>query len=196
MYANERFNNNVLLIHMYIKTLVALYGGLLLRLSRTVSERDALEHATKWCCGKGELVILPLKRRHHDGPDKGTSKLAVPIDLEVYVESGNVHAKVTMRHEMGLYKRTDLEAHGLSTELSPWNALILAQQNPSMQVSSMKQLNQIQYNVVKSSSFTNLKPWVFIDCDVMERINFGTGSSVRMLHLSVPDDKNSGYVKK
>mmetsp|Transcript_7848 Transcript_7848/g.13662 ORF Transcript_7848/g.13662 Transcript_7848/m.13662 type:complete len:347 (+) Transcript_7848:271-1311(+) len=171
---------------------MALYGGLLLRLSRSVSERDALEIVTQWACGKGELVALPLKRRHHDP----SSKLAVPIDVELYVESGNVHAKVTMSHVLGLYRRTDLESHGLKRELSPWNALILANQNPSMQASSSKKLSKIQYETLASPKFLNIKPWIFIDADVVERINFGTGSSVRMLHVSVPEDKNSGYVKK
>jgi len=171
---------------------MALYGGLLLRLSRSISEQDALEIVTQWSCGKGELVVLPLKRRHHDR----SSRLAAPIDLELYVESGNVHAKVTMRHELGLYRRKDLETQGLKKELSAWNALILAQQTPSMQSSSAKKLSQIQYEALACPKFTNnLRPWIFIDADVVERINFGTGSSVRILHVSVPEDKNSGYVK-
>ena len=45
---------------------MALYGGLLLRLSRSASERDALEAVTTRSCGKGELVVLPLKRHHHE----------------------------------------------------------------------------------------------------------------------------------
>lgn len=167
---------------------MALYGGLLLRLSRSIAERDALEIVTLWSCGKGELVVLPLRRRHHDR----SSRLPVPIDLELYVESGNVHAKVTMKHEFGVYRRTDLESHGLKRELSPWSALILARENSS----TSKKLSQIQYEAVTSPKFTNMKPWIFIDADVVERINFGTGSSVRMLHVSVPEDKNSGYVKK
>jgi len=175
---------------------MALYGGLLLRLSRSVSERDALEIVTQWTCGKGELVLLPLKKRHHgNGTDKG-SKLPVPIDVELFVESGNVHSKVTMRHELGLFKRSDLESNGLSAELSPWSASILAQQNESMKALAVKQLAQIQYEILESPSFANLKPWVYVDGDVVERINFGTGSSVRMLHLSLPEDKNSGYIKK
>lgn len=176
---------------------MALYGGLLLRLSRSVSEHDALEIVTQWTCGKGELVLLPLKRRHHDN---SVQKCAPPIDLELFVEAGNVHAKVTMRNEFGLYKRSDLEQQcGLSTELSPWSPLILAQQNISMQASSMKQLSSIQYQVLDSSKLSadkQLKPWVFVDADVVERINFGSGSSVRMLHLSLPEDKNGGYVVK
>ena len=36
---------------------MALYGGLLLRLSRSVSERDAIEIVTQWTCGKGELAL-------------------------------------------------------------------------------------------------------------------------------------------
>ena len=171
---------------------MALYGGLLLRLSRSVSEMDGLEIVTQWSCGKGELVALPLKRRHHDQ----SSKLAVPIDLELYVESGNVHAKVTMSHELGLYRRADLESHGLKRELSPWNALVIANQNATMQSSYSKKLGQIQYETLMSPKFSNLRPWIFIDADVVERINFGTGSSVRMLHVRLPEDKNSGYVKK
>ncbi|KAL7535235.1 hypothetical protein ACHAXR_006361 [Thalassiosira sp. AJA248-18] len=171
---------------------MALYGGLLLRLSRSISERDALEIITQWSCGKGELVVLPLKRRHHNI----SSRLAEPIDVELYVESGNVHAKVTMRHELGLYLRTNLESHGLKNELSQWNGLILSQQNASTRSSSSKKLGQIQYKSITSPNFSNPKPWIFIDADVVERINFGTGSSVRMLHVSVPEDKNSGYVKK
>ena len=65
---------------------MTVYGGLLLRLSRSVSGRDALEIVTQWLCRKGELVDLPLKRRHLDR----SRKLAVPIDLELYVESGAV----------------------------------------------------------------------------------------------------------
>jgi len=174
---------------------MALYGGLLLRLSRSVSEKDALEIVTQWSCGKGELVVVPLKRCHHD---PSISKLAVPIDVELYVEAGNVHAKVTMSHELGLYQRTHLESHGLKRELSPWNAnaLILANQYPPMQSSSSKKLSQIQYEALASPKFPNIRPWIFIDADVVERINFGTGSSVRILHVIVPEDKNSGYVKK
>jgi len=179
---------------------MALYGGLLLRLSRSVSERDATETVTQWCCGKGELVVLPLKRRHHDGGgDPSSSKLAQPIDLELYVESGNVHAKVTMRHELGLFRRADLEGQGLKREFAAWNALVLACQNEGMRSSSLKKLGKIQHEALCSPKFTSpLKPWVFVDADVMERINFGTGSSVRMLHVSVPEEKNSGYaaVKK
>ncbi len=179
---------------------IELYEGLLLRLTRSVSERDAMEIVTQWCCDKGELMVLPLKRRHHGGgSDPSSSKLAQPIDLEMYVESGSVHAKVTMRHELGLYRRTDLEGQGLKREFAAWNALVLACQNESMRSSSMKKLGKIQYEALSSHKLsTPLKPWVFVDADVMERINFGTGSSVRMLHVSVPEEKNSGYasVKK
>ena len=169
---------------------MALYGGLLLRLSRTVSERDALEVVTNWSCGKGELVPLPLKRRHHDG----TSRCPVPIDCEMFVENGNVHAKVTMKHELGLYMRTNLESNvkGLKMELSQWSSLVMEQLQQRNDATS-KRMSQLQYETLASS---NLKPWIFIDADVVERINFGTGSSVRMLHLSIPEDKNSGYVKK
>ena len=171
---------------------MALYGGLLLRLSRSVSERDALEMVTLWTCGKGELVALPLKKRHHDE----TCRLPNPIEVEVYVESGNVHAKVTMRHELGLYRRTDLESHGLKTELSPWSSLVTSREDTSTESSTTKKLTEIQYEALGSPNFTNMKPWIFLDADVVERINFGTGSSVRVLHVNVPEDKNSGYVKK
>mmetsp|Transcript_6852 Transcript_6852/g.15151 ORF Transcript_6852/g.15151 Transcript_6852/m.15151 type:complete len:392 (+) Transcript_6852:189-1364(+) len=203
---------------------MALYGGLLLRLARTISERDALETVTRWCCGKGELVVLPLQRRHH-GPivdDKkkrmerinsisgSTNKSAttttqqqqhlpavpIPIDVELYVESGNVHAKVTLSHELGVYKRTDLENQGFQRNLSAWSALVLSHRDAVMQSSSWKKISQIQYDIVRSSKFSNARPWVFVTADVVERINFGTGSSVRMLHLNLPGDKNSGYVKK
>jgi len=171
---------------------MALYGGLLLRLSRTVSERDALETVTLWACGKGELVVLPLKKRHHDR----TCRLPQPVEVELYVESGNVHAKVSMRHEMGLYRRTDLESQGLSKELIPWSALIAARDSASMRSSSSRKMNQIQYEALGSAKFTSPKPWVFMDADVVERINFGTGSSVRILHVRLPEDRNSGYTKK
>ena len=39
------------------------------------------------------------------------------------------------------------------------------------------------------------KPWVFVDVDVVERINFGSGNNVRLLNVSVPEEKNSGYVR-
>ena len=41
-----------------------------------------------------------------------------------------------------------------------------------------------------------IKPWIYINATVVERINFGIGSSVRVLNVCVPEDKNSGYVKK
>lgn len=173
---------------------MALYGGLLLRLSRSVSERDALEVVTQWTCGKGELVVLPLRRRHHD---RSFPRLAVPIDLELYVESGNVHAKVTMKHELGIYRRTDLESHGLGGEMGPWTGLVLDQASDLSRAGEYTEgLRQIQYAALTSPDFTATKPWAFVDAAVVERINFGTGSSVRMLHVNVPEDKNSGYVKK
>lgn len=176
---------------------MALYGGLLLRLSRSVSERDALEVVTRWSCGRGELVVLPLKRRHHDG----LSRCPPPVELELYVEGGNVHAKVMMRHELGMYLRTNLESHGLKRELTPWNALVLAQSDDgagtSLQSAYTTKLSKIQAEALASPKYNSgLKPWVFVDADVVERINFGTGSSVRMLHIGVPEDKNSGYIKK
>ena len=44
---------------------MALYGGL--RLSRSASERVALQVVTSWLANK-ELVVLSLKRRHHFPP--------------------------------------------------------------------------------------------------------------------------------
>jgi hypothetical protein len=183
---------------------MALYGGLLLRLSRAVSERDALEVVTQWACGKGELVVLPLKRRHHRRPgaphDLAAAALrpAAPLDVELYVEAGSVHAKVTMSHLLGIYRRTDLESHGLTRELSPWTALVLANGKERLRSPGTGQkLSRIQYEALDAAQFpANLRPWIFVDGDVVERINFGTGSSVRMLHVSLPKDKNSGYVKK
>jgi len=176
---------------------MALYGGLLLRMSRSVSERDALEVVTNWACGKGELVVLPLKRRHHD-PSSAGLRPAAPLDVELYVEAGSVHAKVTVPHDLGIYRRADLESHGLTRGLSPWGALVLANQKERLRSPGTgKKLGRIQYEVLGSAKFpANLRPWIFINGDVVERINFGTGSSVRMLHLSLPEDKNSGYVKK
>ncbi len=40
-------------------------------------------------------------------------KPPAPVDLELYVESGNVHAKIVMSHELSIYRRTDLETHGV-----------------------------------------------------------------------------------
>ena len=170
---------------------MALYGGLLLRLARTVSERDALETTTRWICGRGELVVLPLKRRHHGGE----GRCPVPVELEVFVEGGNVHAKVTMRHELGVHQRTNLEANGMKEQLKSWSKLIAGRDDETTQEAITKKLAQIQYECLEATNVSSIKPWIFIDADVVERINFGTGSSVRMLHLSIPDDKNSGYVK-
>ena len=125
------------------------------------------------------------------------SKHAVQIDVELYVEAGNVHARVTMRHELGLYKRTDLESHGLTSEISPWTALVLASQSEMMSESSSRKLGEIQHEIARSGKYTsNLRPWMFMNADVVEHVNFGSGSSVRVLHLSLPEDKNSGYVKR
>ncbi len=221
---------------------MALYGGLLLRLCRSAAEKDALAVLTDYllCCGSknnnGELILLPLKRRHHHyhhrpvyAPTAADSVAAappllsmpLPLELDLYVESGNIHAKVTMRHELGLFKRSDLEAAGLQKELSPWNALVMLIQQQQQQQqqqqghpqatstatppttmktpsssSEMKQLSHIQYSIVSSAKFNKLRPWAYMDADVVERINFGSGCSVRMLHVIVPEDKNSGYVKK
>eukprot|EP01082_Thalassiosira_pseudonana_P008792 g7809.t1 g7809 contig26:330034-331516(-) len=174
---------------------MALYGGLLLRLSRSTSERDAMEVITKWLGGK-ELVVLPLKRRHHcryssgnddsNNEEKENAKPAQPIDVELYVESGNVHAKVKMNHEFGIYRKADLESHGLTSELSQWNKLV-SQNNNKLQLQS------IQYQTLASGIVDTLKPWVFVDADVVERINFGSGSSVRLLYVGAPERKNSGY---
>ncbi len=206
---------------------MALYGGLLLRLCRSASEQDALAVLTDYlCCGSknsGELILLPLKRRHHhhhrpsstDSVAAPLLSMPSPLELDLYVESGNIHSKVTMRHELGLFRRSDLEAAGLQKELSPWNALVMlilqqqqqGHQQPSSTAtpttiktpyssSEMKQLSHIQYSIVSASKFNKLRPWAYMDAEVVERINFGSGCSVRMLHVSVPEDKNSGYVKK
>jgi hypothetical protein len=173
---------------------MALYGGLLLRLSRTVSERDALDLVTAWLANK-ELVVLPLKRRHHlpeyDVEENKNVKLAQPVDLELYVESGNVHSKVTMGHEFGLYRKTDLESHGLSMQLKEWNDL--ASTSP-MTSYTAERLRHIQYQILDSPRFLGtLKPWIFVDAEVVERVNFGSGDNVRLLYVSVPERKNSGY---
>ncbi|KAL3815961.1 hypothetical protein ACHAXA_003582 [Cyclostephanos tholiformis] len=209
---------------------MALYGGLLLRLCRSASERDALETMTSWTsCRTGELVMLPLGRRHHK-PDS-TAPLAEPAGLEMYVEGGNVHAKVTMRHELGLYRRTDLESgengKAIAEALRPWNGLVeMAQRerlllhrpgattssqkkkkkkgggnNASEEDSAARRLTNIQYAALSLTRFSSghksfLRPWVYINVDVVERINFGTGSSVRILHVGIPEDKNRGYVLK
>jgi hypothetical protein len=262
---------------------MALYGGLLLRLCRSASECDALETLTRWtCCTSGELVLLPLGRRHHthylhtttastavgmntmnDGTMTAAAAippsppLAEPLELELYVEGGNVHAKVSMKHEFGLYRRTDLESNSSTTNsatdttgknitttatLIPWNQLIvlaqqegleaLIRQQQQQQQSQQQQhlrnnkksssnkaaarnadlmaatheLSAIQYTILSqllhlhqtttTQKVGNIKPWVYINATVVERINFGTGSSVRVLHVAVPEDKNSGYVKK
>lgn len=173
---------------------MALYGGLLLRLSRTVSERDALEVVTSWL-GNKELVVLPLKRRHHfpsyEVEQHANVKSAQPVDIELYVESGNVHSKVTMSHEFGLYRKSDLESHGLTLPLKEWNALV--SQSPMTQY-AVEKLRHIQYQVLDSPRFLgSLKPWVFVDAEVVERVNFGSGDHVRLLYVSVPERKNSGY---
>ena len=67
---------------------MALYGGLLLRLCRSISETDALEEITPWLA-RDDLIVLPLKRRHHTpAGKKGESKLAQPIDVELFVRRG------------------------------------------------------------------------------------------------------------
>ena len=294
---------------------MALYGGLLLRLCRSASECDALETLTRWtCCTSGELVLLPIVRRHHahrlirhapaaavanttttnDGtmtaaPPPPPPPLAEPLELELYVEGGNVHAKVSMKHEFGLYRRTDLEGNNNSiataattttattthtgknittttaTTLVPWNQLIVLAQQEGLEalvrqqqqqqqqaqlhqaqqynnqpkkknktrsnnnkaattnsrndsMSATHELSAIQYTILaqllrqqqqqqiqggqyhhhhhQTHKVGNIKPWVYINATVVERINFGTGSSVRVLHVAVPEDKNSGYVKK
>lgn len=168
---------------------MALYGGLLLRLSRSVSENDALAIITPWLA-LDDLIVLPLKRRHHFASINNTGgkeslKLAQPIDVELFVEAGDVHAKVTMRHEFGLYRRSDLHSRGVNEHrLSEWSKL-LSRDAP---------MTPIQNKFLRDPAFTNIKPWVFLDADVIERINFGSGSNVRLLRVSVPDKKNSGYV--
>ena len=273
---------------------MALYGGLLLRLCRSASECDALETLTRWtCCTSGELVLLPIVRRHHTHhlhhattaaavantttndvstmtapPLQPPPPLAEPLELELYVEGGNVHAKVSMKHEFGLYRRTDLESNNNSiataagttsdtgknittttATLVPWNQLIVLAQQEGLEalvrqqqqaqlhqaqqynnqpkknktrsnnkaattksrndlMSATHELSAIQYTILAqllrqqqqqiqgSHKVGNIKPWVYINATVVERINFGTGSSVRVLHVAVPEDKNSGYVKK
>ena len=165
---------------------MALYGGLLLRLCRSTSEKDALEVFTPFVA-RDELIVLPLKRRHHTIAGKtGESKLAPPIDVELFVEAGDVHAKVTMTHEFGLFRKSDLLSRGVNEHrLSEWSKLLKKQ----------KSLTSNQYKMLQDEAFTNMKPWVFVDVDVIERINFGRGTNVRFLNASVPDEKNSGYVR-
>ena len=208
---------------------MALYGGLLLRLCRSASERDALEALTSWTsCRTGELVLLPIGRRHHK--PGSACPLAEPAQLEIYVEGGNVHAKVTMRHELGLYRRTDLEAGSdgpaIAEALREWNELVEMAQRERLLLgpgqtqqkrgkkggggaaaaddaldSVTRRLTNIQYAALSMTRFSSghknfLRPWVYIDADVVERINFGNGNSCRFLRSWVPEDKNSGYVKK
>jgi len=165
---------------------LALYGGLLLRLCRSVSEQDALEVITPWLA-RDELIVLPLKRRHHTAAGKkGESKLAIPIDVELFVEGGDVHCVVTMTHEFGLFRKADLKSRGVNEHrLSEWSK-ILSKDAP---------LSSNQQKILHDPAFTNIKPWVYLDAAVIERINFGSGSNVRFLSVSVPDEKNSGYVR-
>lgn len=166
---------------------MALYGGLLLRLCRSTSEKDALEEVTP-LLARDELIVLPLKRRHHSPPGKrgGESKYAPPIDVELFVEAGDVHAKVTMTHEFGLFRKSDLIARGVNEHrLSEWSKLL----------TKGKPLSANQHKLLHDAAFTNMKPWVYLDVDVIERINFGSGNNVRFLSVRVPDEKNSGYVR-
>jgi len=165
---------------------MALYGGLLLRLCRSTSEKDALEEITPWLA-RDELIVLPLKRRHHTIAGKiGESKLAPPIDVELFVEMGDVHAKVTMTHEFGLFRKADLLSRGINEHrLIEWSKLL----------SKQKPLSSNQHKLLHDPAFTNMKPWIFLDVDVIERINFGRGTNVRFLNASVPNEKNSGYVR-
>ena len=185
---------------------MALYGGLLNRLSRTVCERDALQIATNYLCGKGELVPLPLQRGHHVN-EEGV-KYPEPVDVDLYVEGGNVHSKVSMKHELGLYKRLDLDLLNLNvTQGYRWNELVEANNplaleelnSPSASnkkaIASAAEMRRVQYELVKSDEI-KVKPWVFVDAEVVEMINFGSGKSVRTLHLSVPEAKNSGGYSK
>ena len=174
---------------------MALYGGLLLRLSRSVSEKDALEVITPWLA-RDELIILPLKRRHHVANSSTTSntnnnagkefKLPQPIDVELFVEAGDVHAKVTMTHEFGLYRKSDLQSKGMNEyRLVEWSKVVAKDAS----------LTSIQSKMLADPAFANIRPWVHVDANVVERINFGSGNNVRFLSVSVPDEKNSGYVR-
>ena len=61
---------------------------------------------------------------------------------------------------------------------------------------SASEMRRVQYLLVKSDKI-KIKPWVFVDAEVVEMINFGSGKSVRTLHLSVPNAKNTGgYIMK
>ena len=169
---------------------MALYGGLLLRLSRSTAERDALEIVTRWLGGK-ELVVLPLKRKHHlseyNVDQSASVKMSEPVDVELYVENNNVHSKVTTAHEFGLYRRADLESHGLSTQLKGWEELL----NNRNEL-TIEEVKKVQYSILDSPSFVGtLKPWIFVDADVVERVNFGSGASVRVLYISISEKKNS-----
>ena len=165
---------------------MALYGGLLLRLCRSVSEKDALEEITPFLA-RDELVVLPLKRRHHTSVGKvGESKLAQPIDVELFVEAGEVHSKVTMTHEFGLFRKSDLMSRGVNEHrLNEWSKLLTRK----------KPLSSNQHKLLHDPAYTNMKPWIFLDIDVVERVNFGKGENVRFLSLNVPEEKNSGYVR-
>ena len=167
---------------------MALYGGLLLRLSRSVSEKDALEVITPWLA-IDDLIILPVKRRHHVAAAANThadTKLPQPIDVELFVEAGAVHAKVTMTHELGLYRKSDLLSKGVNEHrLAEWSKLITKDAS----------LTSNQMKMMADPALDKCKPWVFVDVDVVERINFGSGNNVRLLNVSVPEEKNSGYVR-
>jgi len=69
--------------------------------------------------------------------------------------------------------------------LSEWSKLL----------SKEKPLSSNQHKLLHDAAFTNMRPWVFLDVDVIERINFGSGNNVRFLSVTVPDEKNSGYVR-
>jgi hypothetical protein len=44
-----------------------------------------------------------------------------------------------------------------------------------------------------TTTATALKPWIFVDAKVVERVNFGSWDHVRLLYVSVVERKNSGY---
>lgn len=166
---------------------MALYGGLLLRLSRSVSEKDALEVISPWLA-IDDLIIIPVKRRHHVEATNtnANTKLPQPIDVELFVEAGAVHAKVTMTHELGLYRKSDLLSKGVNEHcLTEWSKLITKDES----------LTSNQMKMLADPALDKCKPWVFVDVDVVERINFGSGNNVRLLNVSVPEEKNSGYVR-
>lgn len=102
-----------------------LYRGLVRRLDRSAGSADSYFRLNAML-GSPDLMVLPVKKVS-GGKSLGGNTLPDPIELEVFVEGGSVHANVSIKNSYGLYRKTDVkkvdEGGAVVPKKKPWIVL-------------------------------------------------------------------------